>query len=93
MTSTSITSLTSATNSTVVDYIPEITPTNKTNIIVLATVIPVVSILIIGIVIWMRMSSSSGILTNIFRPSMKSSHQDELSPELELDSIQDDNFF
>jgi hypothetical protein len=73
--------------------VPEVTPSNKTYIIVLATVIPIVSIAIIGIVIWMKMSSSSGILADISRPFTDLNHHREVSTELELDSLPDDNFF
>ncbi len=72
--------------------ITEVALVNKTCIIDLATSILIVSVVTIGIAIWMNMSSSTNILVTITRPFTSFQRHHEFLPNLEHDSIPEDSF-
>ncbi|UJR24897.1 hypothetical protein I4U23_006263 [Adineta vaga] len=93
---TSITSaLTSVSeNSTTIEENLEPTPTNKTLVIVVATVIPVVLIAIVGGIVWMKISSSasSDILGTFSQPFTTLDENEMFSSQIELDSVDETAF-
>ena len=71
----------------------DIIPSNKTYIIVLATVIPCVLILSIIIIIYLKRSSSTNILTTISHPFTNLNKHKKSTNDYELDQVEDECSF